>query len=327
MSQDYYILRRGKVFNDEHNIIKFETKEDYKKLKKEVSARRQYLNNVIYKRNEKENPLENQKYVIFPKNNHIKYIFCGSSGSGKTKNTMNMLKIYAAVNTKTTMIFYFSPIQEDTYRDDTLHKISEYTKGKVFFYNCELIDHLPPIKELYKIITTYKEELNEKEREKNGNKELKTNQYLKPRSICIFDDCESCTNRKVNFDNNMESISKCIYSIISSLSIAGRSHTQTKPTIEYICIQHNIAVGGQIRQFNTILLESNLLGLNYSTLHLKSIRYIEDKWGVELPKKKIFIPNQGNVNNPDYPQNKFCFFTLTYPHLLMFDEKCINLSN
>ena len=315
MSQDYYILRRGKVFNDEYNIIKFDTKEDYKKLKKEVSARRQYLNNVIYKRNEKENPLENQKYVLFPKNSHIKYIFCGSSGSGKTKNTMNMLKIYSAVNTKTTMIFYFSPIQEDTYRDETLKKISEFTKGKVYFYNCELIDHLPPIKELYEIILRFKEELNEKERKKNG--ELKTNQYIKPHSICIFDDTESCTNRKVNFDNNMESINKCIYSIISSLSIAGRSHTQTKPTIEYICIQHNIAVGGQIRQFNTILLESNLLGLNYSTLHVKSIKYIEEKWGVELPKK----------NEPDYPQNKFCFFTLTYPHLLIYDEKCINLSN
>ena len=317
MSSDYFILRREKVYNEEFNIIKFNTKEEYKKLKKEVSARRQYLNNVIYKRNEKENPLENKKYVLFPKNNHIKYIFCGSSGSGKTKNTMNMLKIYAALNTKSTMIFYFSPIQEDTYRDETLRKISEYSKGRVYFYNCELIKEIPKLTTLQDIILRYKIELNENKMKKMKITELNTNQFINPHSICIFDDCESCTNRKVLFDGSTESINKCIYTIISSLSIAGRSHNPNKPTIEYICIQHNIAVGGQIRAFNTILLESNLLGLNYSTLHIKSIKYIEDKWGVELPKKK----------DPDYPNNKFCFFTLSYPHLLIYDEKCINLSD
>ena len=315
MSSDFFILRKSKVFNDDYNIIKFDTKEEYKKLKKEVSARRQYLNNVIYQRNLKENPLENRKYVLFPKNNHMKYIFCGSSGSGKTKNTMNMLKIYAAVNTKTTIIFYFSPIQEDTYRDETLNKISEFTKGRVYFYNCELIKEVPTLRKIQEVILNYKIELNENKMKKVGQK-LNTNQYINPHSICIFDDCESCTNRKVLYDNNTESISKCIYTIISSLSIAGRSHSANKPTIEYICIQHNIAVGGQIRQFNTIILESNLLGLNYSTLNVKSIKYIEEKWSIELPKKR----------DPDYPNNKFCFLTLTYPHLLIYDEKCINLS-
>lgn len=324
MSQDFYILRRDKVYNDEFNIIKFDTKEEYKKLKKEVSARRQYLNNVIYQRNLKENPLENKKYVLFPKNNHIKYIFWGSSGSGKTKNTMNMLKIYAALNGKTTIIFYFSPVDEDKYRDETLHKIAEFTKGRVYFYNCQMIKEIPTLYQLQDIILKFKGELNENKQKKimqklgpEAQKSLKTNQWINPHSICIFDDCEGCTKRSVLYDNNPIPVSKGIYSIISFLSLAGRSHNPNKPTIEYICIQHNLTIAGRISEFNTILFESNLIGFNYSSLTIRSIKYIDERWQVELPTRR----------SPDYPNNKFVFFTLTYPHLLIYEENCLNLSN
>lgn len=324
MSSDYYILRRDKVYNDEFNIIKFDTKEEYKKLKKEVSARRQYLNNVIYQRNLEENPLENKKYVLFPKNNHIKYIFWGSSGSGKTKNTMNMLKIYAALNGKTTIIFYFSPVDEDKYRDETLHKISEFTKGKVFFYNCQVIKEIPTLYKLQEIILNFKAELNENKKNKlikklgpEAFKEFKTSQFINPHSICIFDDCEGCTKRAVLYDNQPIPVSKGIYQIISFLSLAGRSHSANKPTIEYICIQHNLTIAGRISEFNTILFESNLIGFNYSSLTIRSIKYIDERWGVELPTRR----------SPDYPNDKFVFFTLSYPHLLIYDEKCLNLSN
>ena len=114
------------------------------------------------------------------------------------------------------------------------------------------------------MILDYKMKLNE-DKMKKYKMQLKTNQFINPHSICIFDDTESCTNRRVMFDGVAEPINKCIYSIISSLSVAGRSHSPDKPTIEYICIQHYLAVGGQIRAFNTILLESNF-GLKITNL-------------------------------------------------------------
>lgn len=324
MSTDYYILRRDKVYNDEFNIIKFDTKEDYKRLKKEVSARRQYLNNVIYQRNLQENPLENKKYVLFPKNNHIKYIFWGSSGSGKTRSTMNLLKIYAALNGKTTMIFYFSVVDEDKYRDEALKKISEFTKGRVYFYNCQLIKEIPTQQQLYQMILNYKLELNENKRNKlikklgpESVKEFKTSQFINPHAIAIFDDTEAATSRSVLYDNQPIAISKGIYKLIAYLSVAGRSHNPNKPTIEYICIQHNLTIAGRLSEFNTILFESNLIGFNYSSLTVRSIKYIDEKWQVELPTRK----------SPEYPKDKFCFFFLTFPHLLIYDEKCFNLSD
>ena len=325
MNKDCFILRREKVYNEEFNIIKFNTKEEYKKLKKEVSARRQYLNNVIYQKNLQENPLENNKYVLFPRNEHIKYIFFGKSGSGKTKNTMNMLKIYSALNTKTTIIFYFSPVASDKYRDEALHKISEFSKAKIFFFNCQKIKELPTLYQIQDIVLKFKIELNEN-KQKKLNKPLQTSQFINPNCICIFDDCEGCTSRDVMYDNHPIQISKGIYSLISEISLAGRSHTPEIPTIEYICIQHNFSLSGRLLAFNTIMFETNLIGFNISSINSNSINYINDKYSVELPKRKIKT-SKGLVKNPDYPDNIFSFFTLSYPSLLIFEEKCLNLSD
>ena len=174
---------------------------------------------------------------------------------------------------------------------------------------------IPSVRQIQETINNLKDKLNEEKQQKKGEP-LKTNQFIKPKCICIFDDCESCTSRKITYDNTPEPITKALYSIISSLSVAGRSHSQNKPTIEYICIQHNIAVGGQIRQFNTILLESNLLGLKFSSLSTKTRKYIEDRWSVDLPNK----------TDASYPGDAFVFFTLTYPHYLIYKSVCLNLN-
>lgn len=298
-NKNCYILRKDKVFNDEFGIIKFTTKEDYKALKRELDNQRQYQNYII---NDKTpNP---EKYVMYPKNNHIKYILCGASGSGKTKNTMNILKIYCTLYKERAFILYFSPIEADTYRDETLHNIKDFCKSKIIFFNCEKIEKIPTLRDLQQLVLDLRRDVAEK------------TQKDKPvHCLCVFDDCESCTNRKVGYDNVLQSINMTIYTIINALSVAGRSHVKDRPTIEYICIQHSITIGGTMRAFNTILLESNILGFRYNSLTKKNKQYIEDKFGVKLI----------DPDNELYPGDSFVYLSLTYPHYIIFDNNLLLL--
>lgn len=281
-----WILRKNKVYNIEYNIINFNTKNEYKLLKQEINKYQQDKNKSKYNETNKHN------YIMFPKDNHIKYILCGSSGSGKTKNTINILKIFSTLYKNKCLILYFSPIEEDYYRDIALTNITKLTNAKVIFYNCEQVNKLPTLKELQYISINL-----------NENKLYKM--------ICIFDDCESCTNRKILYDDVSQSISKTIYQLINTLSIAGRSHAKHKPTISYIAIQHNILVGGTIKEFNTILLESNLLGFRFNSLTKRNRKYLEEKFGFTLP-------NTQDISD-------FIFIYLNYPHYLIKINELIKI--
>ena len=149
------------------------------------------------------------------------------------------------------------------------------------------------------------------------SKEQLSRTQKKINCLCIFDDCESCTNRKILYDNVQQQINKTIYQIINTLSIAGRSHEKNKPTIEYICIQHNILVGGSIKQFNTILLESNVIGFKYDSLTKRNKKYLEDKFGISFIDK---IDNSDILRSTD-----FVYLRLTYPHKLIFYNRVVEI--
>lgn len=294
-----YYLRKNKVYDSQYGIIKYNSKEDYEVLKKEISEYNQELNKQKYKNKPEE-------FILFPKDNHIKYIFCGASGSGKTKNAINILKIYCTKHKDRSVILYFSPIQSDEYRDITLKKLREYTDCLILFYNCEEITKIPTIREIYDLLNDLIE-----------SKEQLSRTQKKINCLCIFDDCESCTNRKILYDNVQQQINKTIYQIINTLSIAGRSHEKNKPTIEYICIQHNILVGGSIKQFNTILLESNVIGFKYDSLIKRNKKYLEDKFGISFIDK---IDNSDILRSTD-----FVYLRLTYPHKLIFYNRVVEI--